>query len=179
MKQFKTINYEGITLVVSSEGEIYREAHTTVDRLGKVHRYPRRELKACVEPSTGYMRVGARIDGALHNLSVHRAIAIAFLGNPLPGQVVNHLNEDRTDNRLENLEWVSQKENIAHSTRLHPEYAYNGAKQIAQIKDGKILKIFRSARAACRELGLPGWSGINMAARGDIKTCYGFSWRYV
>lgn len=179
MTQYKVINYYGATLIVSSSGEIFREAHTTVDRLGKVHKYPRRQLTAVKEPRTGYMRVGVRIDGTLRNLSVHRAVALAFLGAPAPDQVVNHINENRADNRLENLEWTTQKGNIHHSLALHPEYTRNAAKPVAQIKDGEIIKIYQSARAACRELGLKGSSAINMAARGVTKTSHGFNWRYV
>lgn len=178
MTQYKVINYYGATLIVSSSGEIFREAHTTVDRLGKVHKYPRRQLTAVKEPSTGYMRVGVRIDGALRNLSVHRAVALAFLGAPAPDQVVNHINEDRTDNRLENLEWVSQKENIAHSTRLHPEYAHNGAKKVAQIKDGKIIRIYRSAREAAKEMGVTP-SAVSIATRASYRTCRGYKWQFV
>ena len=174
----KQIYFNGVVLLVSETGDIYREAHTTVDRLGKVHKYPRRKLNACVEPSTGYLRVGLRSHGVLHNPSIHRLVAIAFLGEPEPGQVINHINEIRTDNRLENLEWVTQKQNIHHSLRRHPEYRLNGAKAVAQIKDGVRVATYASAREAERLTGFC-FSGISQAARGRLRSFHGFEWRFV
>lgn len=174
----KRINYNGVALLVSETGDIYREAHTTVDRLGKVHKYPRRRLNACVEPSTGYLRVGLRINGVLHNLSVHRLVALAFIGEPTPGQVVNHINEVRTDNCLENLEWVTQKQNIHHSLHRHPEYRLNRARPVIQLKDGVRVATYASAREAERLTGI-GYSGIGQAARGTIRSFHGFEWRFV
>lgn len=43
---------------------------------------------------------------------VHRLVALAWLGGPHPGMVVHHINADRQDNRLDNLEWVTQSDNI-------------------------------------------------------------------
>lgn len=174
----KQISYNGAVLLVSETGDIYREAHTTVDRLGKVHKYLRRKLNACVEPSTGYLRVGLRINGVLHNLSVHRLVAQAFLGEPEPGQVINHINEIRTDNRLENLEWVTQKQNLRHSLRRHPEYRLNRAKAVIQIKNGVRIATYASAREAERLTGFC-FSGIGQAARGVLRTFHGYEWRFV
>lgn len=173
----KQINFKGVVLLISETGDIYRESHTTTDRLGKIHKYPRRKLNPCKEPSTGYLRVGLRVNGVLHNLSVHRLVARAFLGEPDPGQVINHINEIRTDNRLENLEWVTQKQNIHHSLHRHPEYRLNGAKAIIQLKNGVRVATYASAREAERLTGFC-FSGISHAARGRIRSFHGFEWRF-
>ena len=56
-------------------------------------------------------------DGTMKNCLVHRLVAIAFLGAPPPGKTeVNHLNEDITDNRIENLEWTDHRANIRYGT---------------------------------------------------------------
>ena len=178
MKRHRLLNYLGVFLIVSEDGDVYREAHTTTEASGKVRRYPRRRLKAVKEPSTGYLRVGLRINGRLHNIAVHRLVARAFIGDPAPGQVINHINEVRTDNRVINLEWVTQKQNFHHSLSLHPEYGLNAAKGVAQIKDGIVIATYESARDAERKTGI-GFSGIGMAARGSLRTFHGYEWRFV
>ena len=56
-------------------------------------------------------------DGTAKKCLVHRLVAIAFLGAPPPGKTeVNHLNEDTTDNRIENLEWTDHRSNIRYGT---------------------------------------------------------------
>lgn len=60
----------------------------------------------------GYLHVVLTNSGFKKRLSVHRLLATAFLGQPAPGMVVNHKNGLRHDNRVENLEWVSQSENV-------------------------------------------------------------------
>jgi hypothetical protein len=49
---------------------------------------------------------------------LHRIIAEAFINNPENKKVINHINCDKKDNRIENLEWCSQSENVLHSVKL-------------------------------------------------------------
>jgi len=61
----------------------------------------------------GYRKVELSSDGAVKTLSVHRLVALAFIPNPLNLEVVHHKDEDRLNNRTENLEWVSGQKNIS------------------------------------------------------------------
>lgn len=64
----------------------------------------------------GYMQVGLLgNDGKRKYFTVHRLVAEAFIGKPKPGQVTNHKNGNKADNRLENLEWVTVSENSRHA----------------------------------------------------------------
>lgn len=63
----------------------------------------------------GYMIV--RLNNPRDTARVHRLVAAAFIPNPNKLPVVNHLNNDRADNRASNLEWCTQAENLAHADR--------------------------------------------------------------
>lgn len=64
----------------------------------------------------GYLCVNLCKDGKLKNFLVHRLVVEAFQGKIPEGLVVNHLNEIKTDNRLENLEICTHKENLNYGT---------------------------------------------------------------
>lgn len=63
----------------------------------------------------GYMRVGIYTNGKLKTISAHRLIAETFIDNINQKKDVNHKNGIKTDNRVNNLEWVTRAENIRHS----------------------------------------------------------------
>lgn len=65
----------------------------------------------------GYRRVNLCKDGSPSQHQVHRLVAAAFIGPCPEGCEVNHKNFDRSDNRVENLEYVTPAENVAHATR--------------------------------------------------------------
>ena len=95
--------YEGL-YQVTSDGDVLSVRH------GK-------PLRA--EPNTcGYLRVGLHKNGRVKRVFVHRIVAELFVENPDNESVVNHINADITDNRADNLEWCSQKDNIAYSRSL-------------------------------------------------------------
>lgn len=65
----------------------------------------------------GYARVYMRVEstGKRKDFYVHRLVAIYFIDNPDGKRVVNHIDCDRTNNNVENLEWCTTKENITHA----------------------------------------------------------------
>lgn len=73
----------------------------------------------------GYHQICMNCNGVYTNPMVHRVVAQAFIPNPENKPQVNHINGDKSDNRVENLEWVTCQENIDHAwaTGLHkPRY---------------------------------------------------------
>lgn len=67
------------------------------------------------ETYKGYYRIGMRKYGKQKHYSVHRIIAQTFIPNPDNKPIVNHINGIKTDNRVENLEWVTASENQLHA----------------------------------------------------------------
>lgn len=62
-----------------------------------------------------YLTVNLSVENKQYRRYVHRLVAEAFIPNPENKKEVNHINEIHTDNRVENLEWVTRRENIYHS----------------------------------------------------------------
>ncbi len=77
-------------------------------------RYKGKKMKPRLQ-SMGYYAVTLAKRGADHPDSIHRLVARAFIPNPENKRCVNHINCVKTDNRVENLEWCTYKENIQHS----------------------------------------------------------------
>ena len=121
---------------------------------------------------------------------VHRLIAITFIPNPLHLPCINHKNGIRTDNRIENLEWCTHRENNLHAYKelgKKPNMSMlgvTGAKNkksipILQIKDGVVLREWASSVDAAKSLGKLS-SDITQCCRNGRGrlTAYGFEWQY-
>jgi hypothetical protein len=120
--------------------------------------------------TNGYKSI--TIDG--HPWLIHRLVITAFRGPIGPELVVNHIDGDRANNRLDNLEAITQSDNIIHAFNL----GHKTLKPVQQIAvDGSIIATFPSIQAASDATGIY-HSSISMVANGRNKTSGGFSWRF-
>lgn len=98
----------------------------------------------------GYLCVALCKDGNKKMFSVHRLVAEAFIPNPDNLPQVNHINEDKTDNRASNLEWCSAMENSNHGTRTERS-AEKRSKPVMQFtRDGKFVREWPSTQECQR-----------------------------
>ena len=117
-------------------------------------------------------------------LSIHRCVAEAFIPNPDGKAEVNHINEDKTDNRVENLEWVTHQENSAHATRgerigkANKNNPLNSSSVGQYDMDGNLIATYPSIHEAMRQTGIP-IGCIWSVCEGKTKQSRGYRWEYI
>jgi len=124
----------------------------------------------------GYYKICISIDNKVHHLSVHRLIAEAFVPNLNIQYQINHINGVKTDNSIENLEWVSCTENIrhAHATGLSAVQPKGKANKLSKklyqydLNDN-LIKEWSGIREVCRELNIDR-ANMNRHLNGKVKT---------
>lgn len=130
--------------------------------------------------TTGYYCVGLHKEAKAITKMIHRLSALAFISNPDNKKEVNHINGIKTDNRVENLEWVTPKENINHATDVlkrvigKPNYgSKNGrSKKVINIHTGEI---FDCAKYAAKSISISP-SYFNQMLNGSHKNITPFKY---
>ena len=118
-------------------------------------------------------------DGKRKDLYVHRIVANTFIPNPNGLLEVNHIDENKTNNCVQNLEWISHRENALHGTALERGHRKLRKKVIQLTKDGQLVKEYESLLAVRKETG---WhiGNISKCAKGnpEYPSAYGYTWRF-
>ena len=147
-----------------------------VSNLGKVRNIKSgRILKPWIIPN-GYLVHQLCENNKKKNLLLHRIIATAFIDNPEKKPQVNHIDENKLNNDLSNLEWCTERENAIHGTRTKRVAEKLSQKVIQLDLNDNILNVFKSMRQAERETGIDATS-ISACCNGKRKSAGRFKWR--
>ena len=161
-----------------------------VERIDSIGRLRKRKTKKPQIGKSDYYIVGLSKNGKLKSFSVAKIVYESFNGTVPEGMQVNHINEDKHDNRLENLNLMTPKENTnwgTHNYRAAKAQQNRGdlSKEVEQYDlEGNLIKVWPSAKEVQRVLGLKN-SNIIACCNGRrnkrgylYKTVGGFIWRH-
>lgn len=133
----------------------------------------------------GYYQVNLWINGKYKHYQVHRLVAEAFIPNPENKPQVNHIDGNKLNNDISNLEWVTRSENMKHAFKnglAKPQKGVDNILSLTVIQsdlEGNVLNKYGSTMEAERQTGI-NHSNISKCCRGvgRYKTAGGFKWEY-
>lgn len=168
---------------VSNFGRVQSLARYVPRKNGQMGFVPERELKPGTDRH-GYKNVVLSKNGTHKTFTIHKLVALAFIPNPEQLPEIDHKDGTRTNNRVENLQWVTRKQNAnnpiskyRYSEMAKARKPYKSLqKRIYQIKDGVIINEFASMREAERITGVA-HSSIRRVISGTLKMAGGFVWK--
>lgn len=154
--------------IICKDGRIYSK---------KCKRYMIPQLNA-----SGYHRIQINVNRTRRYFFVHRLVAETWLDDP--GQTeslqVNHKDLNKSNNHVDNLEWITCQDNIQHSIDSNRKRYNHLQKKVVQIdiKTGKEIKTYDGIKEASRDTGANSGSIVKVC-KGIRKTAGGFNWKYI
>lgn len=126
----------------------------------------------------GYKNLTLRRDNTQHDVRVHRLVADAFYDGDHYGLDVNHIDGDKTNNFIGNLEWCTRKENIKHALNSGLRVNNNFGKVKTRILDTSTGRVYESINECARVLGIDTWY-IRECLKGNRDSYRGHSFERV
>ena len=156
------------------------EGHYQVSDYGRVKsvKFGKERILRSRRDGCGYLQVILCKNGEMKTFRIHRIVAQAFILNPNNLPELNHKDEDKTNNSVQNLEWCDRKYNNNFGT-INQRRAEKLSKPVLQYtKSGEFVREWKSTHDVQRNLGYAG-SSISRCCRGKLKSAYGFVWKYI
>jgi hypothetical protein len=151
---------------ITTDGRVFSHKKPGGNGKGKVLDYSyKRELKP-QKDKKGYLKIILEQNtNRMKSTSVHRLVAETYIPNPNNYDTVNHINQDKIDNRVENLEWMSNANNVEYS---------QAKTRLIETPIGEIIEVFNLTKW-CREvLNHPSSGTMLRTLRNPGTTCKGY-----
>ena len=164
------------------------EGRYLVSSMGRILALPNNHhnspiIRKPIHSRTGYLRIGLAIGGRKQKFFfIHRLVAKSFIANPNCYPQINHIDENKKNNCVENLEWCTAKMNANHGTAR----ARTSAKQKNNVHPCPVIQktldgVEVARYASCSDIPrLTKFkrTGVVECLRGRIQTAYGYKWEY-
>ena len=173
-REYYSISSHGRVISYRPRNGVYTGINTNSGLMRKVQRF-----------KTGYLYIGLRYDNGEKKILLHRAIAITFIDNPHNHPQVNHIDGNKENNRIDNLEWVTPSQNVQHSfdnglnIGSHHVYVKNNGKSptaadsIDQVK--KVIELLKNPELTQKEISAA--TGVKLKSVSSIKL--GVTWKHL
>lgn len=159
-----------------------------VSNTGKVYSLDKSKVMKPWVINSGYYCIGLSNREISKRKLVHRLVALTFIENPLNKEQVNHIDGNKLNNNVDNLEWTTASENVnhnkvlgrldTHTARAELNKVQTKAVNQLDIETGKVIATYNTIREASKETGSQDGK-ITMVCQGKRKTHNGYSWEYV
>ena len=132
-------------------------------------------LKLC-HNNYGYLHLSLCKENHAKTILVHTLVAKAFIDNPYNYKQINHIDGNKENNSVSNLEWCSQKTNNRHAIKM----GLRKARKIEMLHNGERIMVFENRMEIDTYFGRKLYQDlISRACNGKRKSAYGYQWRYV
>jgi len=135
-----------------------------------------RFLKPAID-KYGYLKYTLSPNGNPKTVTAHRLVAATYISNPLNLPCINHINENKLDNRIENLEWCTVKYNDNYGSRNRKMANSKCKKPVIQILADGTEILYKGVKDAFNKTGIA-HSQIAIHAKDGLPTRDGSTWRY-
>lgn len=165
------------------------EGHYMVDARGNIFSLKRNRVMTPCKSNNGYLQVHLTKDGKMKSFKIHRLVAMAFIPNPYNLPQVNHKDEDKCNNHVDNLEWCTQSYNLNYNDGqkrraknrnyedISRKRSNSQSKEVTQYDfDGSIIAVWKNAYVAEKHGYDRGM--INQCCIGNKKSYRGYIWKY-
>lgn len=167
-------NYEGL-YQVSNFGNIKTVNRSNKDKIGRKHTIKETICKPSIDTS-GYMQVVLTKNKKRKSYKVHRLVAMVFIPNHNNLPQINHKDENKLNNNVENLEWCTHEYNCQYGTRSYRCTIHRNHK-VKQILNGKAINEYSSLKEASSKTNIK-YQSISSCCRNLQKTAGGYEWEY-